>query len=152
MIDQDDIRARVSKRFKDLGLPLTGKWLLDHGIGQTTIRNFVEGPTQSLTVDTVAKLAGPLKTTEHWLLFGEREGINEATLVEMAEHAASEIQPGLSIAQIRSAVASALREQLELHLSVGTSLKTEDEELDPDTSAQSRAPTTGSEQEESRKP
>ena len=150
MIDQANIRARIRKRLDDLDLPLTGKWLKDHGIGQTTIRNYLEGMSQSLTIDTVAKLAEPLKSSERWLIFGDAQAVSEDTLHEMIEYAAGEIQPGLSIAQIKRAVSSALREQLALHLSVGAEKSPVDDMIAPDVAARSPAATTGDGQEELR--
>ena len=141
VIEHDDIRDRLKGRMADLGLAPTGSWLKDYGIGQTTVRNFLDGMTRSLTIETVAKLSEPLKTSERWLLFGNQDAISERDLRDMAEAAAGEIQPGLSIAQIRSAVASALREQLALHLSAGASQSGPAEESVRDRGAQSPAPT-----------
>jgi len=147
VIDHDDIRRRIKGRFDDLGLPPTGKWLKDHGIGQTTIRNFLDGLSASLTVETVGKLAGPLKTTERWLLFGtSTDDLSEDVLRAMAEDAVSEIQPGMKIGQIRSAVASSLHEQLKLRQVVaGVQSKAADESVH-NKGVQSRAPTTQSDQ------
>ena len=150
VIDQADIRARIRRRLDDLSLSVTGTWLKDHGIGQTTIRNYLAEMSQSLTVETVSKLAEPLKTSERWLLFGDSQVVNEDALREMAEYAAGEIQPGLSIAQIRSAVSSALREQLALHLSVGEGQHLADGPNAPGVAAQSLSPTTGDGQAGSR--
>ena len=119
MIDHDEIRARLRARFKDLGLSATGKWLKDCGIGQTTVRNFLDGMTQSLTVDTVVKLAPALKTSEKWILFGDSQDVSGEALQEMAQNAVSEIQAGATIEQIRSVVASSMRDQLALYLTVG---------------------------------
>jgi len=104
------------------------------------------------TIEKIEAIAEALRVSPAWLAFGDGPEISEETLKEMADYAASEIQPGLSIAQIRSSVASALREQLALRLFVGTNPDAEAEGPDLDTSAQSRAPTTGSEREELRKP
>lgn len=134
-----------------LELPITGKWLKDHGVGQTTLRNFLEGFNNSLTVETLSKLSEPLKTTEKWLLFGDdAEPISEGLLHEMADLAVEEIQAGMRIEQIRNAVASALRGQLKLHLSVGAGLSSEGEASAPDTGAQSPSPNKGGEKGGSR--
>lgn len=145
MLDQDAIRSRLRARLKDMGLSLTGVWLKKHGIGQTTLRNFLDGMTQSLTVDTVAKLAEPLETSELWILFGDSEdapAVSEDALREMAETAVEEIQLGMGIGEIRSAVASALHEQLALHLSGGEVRSFWGEKLARGKGAQSRSPTS----------
>ena len=144
VIDQDAIRARLRQRFDELSLSVTGVWLKrDHGIGQTTIRNFLDGSTQSLTVDTVSKLAGPLKTTEDWILFGSREhAISGDAVQQMVDNALDEIQPGMSLAEIRRAAASALHAQLKLHLSDAAAQESSAQETSPDRAARSPAPTT----------
>lgn len=106
--------------------------------------------SQSLTVDTVAKLAEPLKTSERWLLFGDTQPVSEDVLREMVDYATGEIQPGLSIAQIKSAVSSALREQLALHLTAGQGQSAPAGAIAHGTGAQSLAATTEGEQAESR--
>lgn len=150
VIDHDAIRARLSARFKQLKLSRTGVWLKASGIGQTTVRNFLDGTNQSLTVDTVSKLAAPLGTTERWILFGGEAAISDEVLREMAETAVEEIQAGMRIEEIRSTVASALRDQLALHLAVGAAPGTSDEATSPDISAQPPAPTNEDEQAGSR--
>lgn len=150
VIDHDDIRARLRARFKDLELPPTGKWLKDYGLGQTTIRNFLDGTNQSITVDTVAKLAEPLKTSERWLLFGSNQELNEPELREMVETAVEEIQAGMRIEEIRNTVASALRDQLALHLAVGVDPDTSDAASALGKSSPPHAPTIEDEQAGSR--
>ncbi|WP_395393112.1 hypothetical protein WBP07_18095 [Novosphingobium sp. BL-8A] len=150
MIDHEDIRARLRARFSDLDLSLTGKWLKDHGIGQTTVRNFLDGMSQSLTVETLNKLAGPLKTSERWLLFGNDNALTDDVLRGMAEIAAEEIQAGMRIEEIRNTVASALREQLRLHLTVGVAPGSQVEGTDLDKGALPPAPTNEDGQEGSR--
>lgn len=127
----------------DLGLSLTGKWLKEHGIGQTTIRNFLDGMNSSTTVETLSKLAVPLKTTERWLIFGgNATAISEEVLRAMVEDAVSEIHPGSSIADIREAVASSLYAQLRLHQGGGEVQSIAAAPFAPGTSVQSSAPTT----------
>lgn len=142
VIDHDDMRRRIKGRMTDLELSLTGKWLKEHGIGQTTIRNFLDGMSSSTTTETLSKLAGPLKTTERWLIFGsDNPTLSDAVLHEMVDYAVSEIQPSMSIGQMRNAVASALREQLKLHLVVDGVQDSPDEETSPDKDAPPPAPT-----------
>lgn len=144
VIDQDAIRARLRQRFDHLGLSVTGVWLKrDHGIGQTTIRNFLDGDTKSLTVDTVSRLAEPLKTSEDWILFGNRDqSLSGDVVQQMIDNALEEIQPGMSLAEIRRAAASALHAQIKLHLSDGANQAIGDEASVRDTGAQSPSPTT----------
>lgn len=134
----------------ELGLPLTGTWLKDHGVGQTTVRNFLAGMSQSLTVETVAKLAEPLKTTERWIIFGGDAPVSEGMLLEMAETAAEEIQAGMRIAEIRNAVAAGIREQLRIHLAVGAAQDSSAAASARGKSAQPGAPTKGAAREELR--
>lgn len=153
VIDHDDMRRRIKARMNDLGLSLTGKWLKDYGIGQTTIRNFLDGMNVSTTVETISKLAGPLKTTERWLIFGnDSPPLSEDVLREMVEGAVSEIQPGAKIGEIQRVVASSLYEQLKLHQVVGGVQDTSDASSDPDISVQSLVPTKKSSQARRRTP
>jgi len=129
----------------DLGLPLTGKWLKQHGIGQTTIRNFLDGMNSSTTVETISKLAEPLKTTERWLIFGnDNPPLSEAVLRAMVDDAVSEIQPGAKIGEIQRVVASSLYEQLKLHQVVDEVQDIEGVMSVPGTGVQSPAPTSES--------
>ena len=114
VLDHDKIRSRIKARFEELGLSLTGVWLKGHGIGQTTIRNFLDGSSQSITTETIAKLARPLKTTEQWILFGDAEetGLDDDALSAIVGSAVEKIQLGMTLDQIKPAVATALREQL----------------------------------------
>jgi hypothetical protein len=145
VINHDDIRQRIKARFSEMALPPTGKWLKESGIGQTTIRNFLDGSSSSLTVETVSKLAEPLKTTEQWILFGNKPGVSEDVLREMAEQAVSEIQPGMKIGEIRNAVSAALHEQLR-HSQVVDGVQGRPEKASaPGTTARSRPSTSGAE-------
>jgi hypothetical protein len=136
MIELDAVRARIARRFRELHLPATGKWLKDAGIGQTTIRNFLDGSTQSLTLDTVAKLERPLKRSAQWIVFGDepQASVSGEQLAQMVGEALTEMQPGMTLAEIRSLVASNLHEQLGRVLAAPE---------DPDQPAALTAPGTG---------
>lgn len=142
VLDHDAIRGRIKARIEKLELPATGLWLKEHGIGQTTVRNFLDGTNKSLTLETVNKLADPLKTTEQWLLFGDDEPVSEDALREMAETAVEEIQVGMRIEEIRNAVASALHAQLALHRVGGEVRSFAAERIARDTAARSPVPTS----------
>lgn len=145
MLDHDEIRLRIEKALGDQKLPLTGKWLKDYGVGQTTLRNFLDRATQSLTLETVAKIAKPLNIDAKWLIFGDdepaKESISADLLRSMVNDALSEMQPGMSIAEIRPAVAASLREQLARALSGQATSGHVGEESAPAIAAQSPAPT-----------
>lgn len=142
MLDIDAIRERIISRYDDLELSKTGIWHKEHGIGQTTIRNFLDSSTNSLTLDTVLKLQVPLKTTAEWLIFGAGSAtISEDALREMVDTALSEMQPGMTIAEIRPLVASNLHGQLERVLSGQVASDHEGTESVPDKAARSAAPT-----------
>ena len=142
VIDHDDMRRRIKGRMSDLGLAITGKWLKEYGIGQTTIRNFLDGMNASTTVETISKLAEPLKTTERWLIFGnDNPPLSEDVLRAMVDDAVSEIQPGAKIGEIQRVVASSLYEQLKLHQVVDGVQGSEGASSAPDISVQSPAPT-----------
>lgn len=68
---QDAIRKRIAGRSEEMGLPRTGKIYTEAGLGSTTIRNFIDRMTRSLTVDTAEKLAPVLKVSAQWILYGE---------------------------------------------------------------------------------
>lgn len=111
------------------------------------------GGIKSPTINKLEDIAAALEVSPAWLAFGEGAGkpqISAATLRDMAEYAAGEIQPGLSISQIRSTVESALREQLALRLLVVEDPSGPDAGIAPGTAAQSPAPTIEGEQEGSR--
>ena len=65
-----DIRARIRARLKELDLTPRGASLAA-GLGETTLRNYLKGMTQSLTVETANKLAPALKASAQWILYGE---------------------------------------------------------------------------------
>ncbi len=143
MLDIDAIRERLISRYDDLGLSKTGIWHKEHGIGQTTIRNFLDSSTNSLTLDTILKLQKPLKTTAEWLIFGAGSAtISEDSLRAMVDNALSEMQPGMTIAEIRPLVASNLHGQLERVLSGQVESDHEGKENGHGTAVRSAAPTT----------
>lgn len=86
-------------------------------MGQTTVRNFLDGMTQSLTLDTVQKLEEPLGVSAEWILFGGAGvGLSAERIQQMVSEALDELQPGMSIAEIRQNVSSVLHDQLSLAL------------------------------------
>lgn len=152
MLDLDLIRERIASRYEALGLSQTGVWHKEHGIGQTTVRNFLAGTTVSLTLDTVLKLAGPLKTTPEWMIFGDQpaRAVTEDDLQSMVNDALSEMKPGMSIAEIRPLVASSLHGQLARVLSGQTVRDQAGKQSARGKGAQSGAPTKRSSPEEAR--
>lgn len=70
MDDQDAIRAHIRGRLTELGLSQRGASIAA-GLGETTLRNYLDGMTRSFTVDSVNKLATILKVSPRYLLFGE---------------------------------------------------------------------------------
>ena len=65
-----DIRERIEQRLAELGLSVRGASLAA-GMGETTLRNYLKNMTNSLTVESVEKLAPVLKVSPRWILFGE---------------------------------------------------------------------------------
>ena len=144
MIDHDKIRERLKKRYDDLGLPLTGEWHTEHGIGKTTVRNFISGMNKSVTLETIVKLAEPLKTTSEWLLLGDQDqgaDINAEMLEAMVKNALLEWQPGMTAAEIAPVVAGAIHEQIVLSQAGGDVRDLFDVKIARDTGARSPAPT-----------
>lgn len=155
MLDVDAVRERLTRALSEKGIAPTGKRVQAAGIGQTTLRNFLDGSSRSITLETLAKLDSELEIDAAWLLFGppsHRPPISSEVLDEMVQVALGELQPGMSYAEIQPAVAASLNAQLGRVLSVGVELGHADEAIAPDTGAQSRAPTRQSDQEESRNP
>jgi transcriptional regulator with XRE-family HTH domain len=70
MDSEDEIRARISARLAELSLDVKPA-SVKAGLGETTLRNYLKGMTNSLTFKTVEKLAGALDVTPRWILFGE---------------------------------------------------------------------------------
>lgn len=69
MSTQDEIRERIQDRIDGLGLSVRGA-SISAGMGETTLRNYLKGMTESLTVESVNKLAPVLKVSSQWLLTG----------------------------------------------------------------------------------
>src|SRR5688572_26325712 len=65
-----EIRERIRARLDELGLSVRGASKAA-GLGETTLRNYLDGMTQSLTVETANKLAPILKASAQWILYGE---------------------------------------------------------------------------------
>lgn len=65
-----DIRERIRQRIEALGLSVRGASLAA-GLGETTLRNYLDGMTESMTTRSVEKLAPVLETTSEWILGGE---------------------------------------------------------------------------------
>lgn len=69
----DPVRDRIAERLKQTGkTPRAAS--LDSGMGATAIRDIFRRPENSLTLDTLKKLAVGLETSPEWLIFGA-EGI-----------------------------------------------------------------------------
>jgi SOS-response transcriptional repressor LexA len=65
----DPVRDRIALRLKETGkTPRAAS--LDSGMGSTAIRDIFRRPENSLTLDTLKKLAVGLETTPEWLIFG----------------------------------------------------------------------------------
>ena len=126
MLDLDAIRRRLDSALKEKGYALTGKDIQSAGIGQTTLRNFMDGSSRSMTLETLAKLDNELGIDAGWLLFGPADDqpseINEDALSGMVDLALNELQPGMTFAEIRPAVAANLHGQLKRALSVGVTV------------------------------
>lgn len=108
------------------------------------------GGIKSPTIDKLELIAHALGVSPGWLAFGDVGKISGQDLREMAETAVEEIQAGMRIEEIRNTVASALRDQLALHLAVGAGSDISDEASAHDISAQPPAPTNEGAQEGSR--
>lgn len=106
------------------------------------------GGIKSPTIDKLEVIAAALGVSPGWLAYGDVSQISEPDLREMVENAVEEIQAGMRIEEIRNTVASALRDQLALHLAVGAGSDTSGEENAPGKSAQPPVPTNEGEQAE----
>ena len=114
------------------------------------MRHFLSGATNAITLDTAIKLAGVLGTTEEWILFGSpADRLSEDDVLEMVGVAFEELQPGMTLGEIRPAVASALHGQIKLRLAGGEVRSIEDARSARATGAQSPAATSQDAQEES---
>lgn len=72
----DEIRQRIREKLEEHSLSVRGA-ALAASLGETTLRNFLDGMTQSLTVETVTKLAPVLKASVQWILVGETAEIQD---------------------------------------------------------------------------
>lgn len=108
------------------------------------------GGIKSPTIDKLEDIARALGVAPGWLAYGDVSKLSEPALQEMVETAVEEIQAGMRIEEIRRTVASALRDQLALHLAVGAIPSTSDEANAPGKSSPPHAPTTEDEQVGSR--
>lgn len=83
MNEQDEIRRRIRDRLNKLGLSVNGA-SRSAGLGQTTLRNFLNGMNDSLTAKTINKLAPVLKVSARWLFSGgELESEEMGKVVEL---------------------------------------------------------------------
>ena len=69
-----DMRERIEQRLGALGKSVRGA-SLEAGLGETTLRNYLKGMTNSMTVDNVEKLAPVLDASVRWLMFGDEAEI-----------------------------------------------------------------------------
>ncbi|MET0439176.1 MAG: hypothetical protein ABW043_16955 [Devosia sp.] len=97
-MDHDAIRNRIRQCLREKELSLTGVWLTkEPRIGQTTIRNFLDNPDASITLDTLANFAFKVGIREEWLIFGIEDGqAQEAATVPITSSQISEaVKDGL---------------------------------------------------------
>lgn len=69
MNESDEIRERITERLGAVDLTIQGA-SLKAGLGQTTLRDFMVGRSQSITLGTLSKLADALQTTVEYLHSG----------------------------------------------------------------------------------
>jgi SOS-response transcriptional repressor LexA len=68
----DPVRDRIAERLKQTGkTPRAAS--LDSGMGSTAIRDIFRRPENSLTLETLKKLAVGLETSPEWLIFGAED-------------------------------------------------------------------------------
>jgi len=65
-----DMRERIEMVLREKGRSVRGTSIAA-GMGETTLRNYLKGMTQSLTIDSAEKLAAEMGVSAHWLIFGE---------------------------------------------------------------------------------
>lgn len=139
-IDHDQIRQRI-KSVIDADDELSLRSVSLASGSDSWLHKFMTSDA-SMKLTQAEKLADALGVSADWLLFGEREASLSADAVQqMIDTALEEIQPGMSLAEIRRAAASALHAQLERHLSHGGLVANEGQASVPDTAVQSPAPT-----------
>jgi SOS-response transcriptional repressor LexA len=90
----DPVRDRIALRLKETGkTPRAAS--LDSGMGSTAIRDIFRRPENSLTLDTLKKLAVGLETTPEWLIFGtDKLGAFGEQRLDRAAH------PGTSLSEV----------------------------------------------------
>lgn len=67
---ENAIRDRIRQRIIELNLSVRGASIAA-GLGETTVRNYLDEMTKSMTLATAEKLAPILKVSAQWILFGE---------------------------------------------------------------------------------
>lgn len=65
-----DIKDRIRSRLKSLGISVRGA-SLSAGLGETTLRNYLKGMTNSMTVESLEKLAATLEMSPAALIYGD---------------------------------------------------------------------------------
>jgi hypothetical protein len=142
-IDHEILRQRIRDRIsEEQNLTMRNVSIAAFG-SDSALHKFLTGANKSIKLDNLSSVADALGTPLSSLLFGEpaRPALSAAELRAMVDDALSEMQPGMSIAEIRPAVASNLREQLERVLSGQAALGQTVPANPPDTAALSDAPT-----------
>lgn len=142
-IDHDMIRQRIRQRIdQEAGLSMRNVSIAAFG-SDSALHKFLNRSNESIRLINLASIADVIGVDLSWLLFGPRDQpISGDVVQQMIDNALEEIQPGMSLAEIRRAAASALHAQIKLHLSDGAGPETEVEASARDTAAQSPSPTT----------
>ena len=83
-----DLAARIRARLATLGKSARGA-SLEAGLGASTIRNVLEGRSQSPRGVTLAALARVLETSEGWILHGDQEREGPASALPIPPSAAA---------------------------------------------------------------
>lgn len=123
-----DFRDRIKKVLADKDLSVrevsvrAGSDSMLHKILNPEKRGGIRYPS----IDKIEAVADALEVSPGWLAFGEGDTLTDELLQAMADEAVSEVRPGMTIGQIRRVVASALHEQLKLHLVVEGVQRTSD--------------------------
>jgi hypothetical protein len=142
-IDHELVRQRIRERIAEEGhLTMRNVSLAAFG-SDSALHKFLTGANKSIKLDNLASVADALDTPLATILFGKQESraISEGELRSLVDDALSEIQLGMSLAEIRPAVAASLHEQLERVLSGQTVRRPQAVAIDHDRAALSDAPT-----------
>lgn len=142
-IDHELLRQRIRERIaSEESLTMRNVSIAAFG-SDSALHKFLTGANKSIKLDNLASVADALDTPLSALLFGEapRPVVSEDELRSMVDDALSEMQPGMSIAEIRPAVASNLHGQLERVLSGQAVTGPADKATAPDIAVRSDAPT-----------